>query len=115
MISQVPPSTIPCSGRGSSAFCRAPIFPSGSGSVSVVKDSHLVPGLSIFRDVLIRIDPLHLNRGLQLWNHTCDKEDQSTAIGSKTMRNTIDLQGKDITEHALLTQRKLADYLCLQH
>jgi predicted transposase YbfD/YdcC len=28
--------------------------------------------------------------------------------------DTIDLQGKDITADALLTQRKLADYLCLQ-
>jgi predicted transposase YbfD/YdcC len=26
----------------------------------------------------------------------------------------IDLQGKDITADALLTQRKLADYLCLE-
>jgi hypothetical protein len=28
--------------------------------------------------------------------------------------DAIDLQGKDITADALLTQRKLADYLCLQ-
>jgi predicted transposase YbfD/YdcC len=27
--------------------------------------------------------------------------------------DAIDLQGKDITADALLTQRKLADYLCL--
>jgi len=77
------------------------------------KGRYLVPSLSIIRDVLIRVDPVHLGCALQRWNHAYGKEDQSLAIDGKTMRNAIDLQGKDITANALLTQRKLADYVYL--
>ena len=57
------------------------------------KGRHFVPSLSIIRDVLIRVDPVHLDRALQRWNHTYGKEDQSLAIDGKTMRNAIDEEG----------------------
>ena len=57
------------------------------------KDRYLVPSQSIIRDVLIRVDPLHLDRALQRWNQTYAQEDESLAIDGKTMCNAIDEQG----------------------
>jgi len=57
------------------------------------KGRYLVPSLSIIRDVLIRVDPVHLDRALQNWNQAYGKEDQSLAIDGKTMRNAIDEEG----------------------
>jgi len=54
---------------------------------------YIVPSLSIIRDVLIRVDPAHLDRALQQWNQAYGKEDQSLAIDGKTMRNAIDEEG----------------------
>ncbi len=52
-----------------------------------------VPSLSIIRDVLIRVDPEHLDRGLQRWNNAYAQQDQTLAIDGKTMCNAIDDQG----------------------
>ena len=52
-----------------------------------------VPSLSIIRDVLIRVDPVHLDRALQRWNQTYGQQDESLAIDGKTMCNAIDEQG----------------------
>lgn len=57
------------------------------------KGHYLVPSESIIRNVLIRVDPLHLDRALQHWNHTYAQEDESLAIDGKTMCNAIDEQG----------------------
>jgi hypothetical protein len=57
------------------------------------KSRYLVPSLSILRDVLIRVDPVHLDRALQRWNQAYGKEDQSLAIDGKTMRNALDEEG----------------------
>ena len=54
---------------------------------------YIVPSLSIIRDVLIRVDPVHLDRALQRWNQTYAQQDQSLAIDGKTMCNAIDDQG----------------------
>ena len=54
---------------------------------------HIVPSEFIIRDVLIRVDPAHLDRALQQWNKTYAQEDDSLAIDGKTMRNAIDDQG----------------------
>ncbi len=54
---------------------------------------YLVPSESIIRDVLIRVDPVHLDRALQRWNQTYASEDESLAIDGKTMCNAIDAQG----------------------
>ncbi len=83
---------------------------------------------------MIRVDPVHLDSALQRWNHVYGKDDQSLAIDGKTMRNAIDeelkrtneirmaiplldaidIRDKDITADALLIQRKLAGYICLE-
>ncbi|MFH1481734.1 MAG: Druantia anti-phage system protein DruA [Pseudomonadota bacterium] len=54
---------------------------------------YVVPSLSIIRNVLIRVDPIHLDHALQGWNETYGKEDESLAIDGKTMCNAIDEEG----------------------
>jgi hypothetical protein len=58
-----------------------------------VQRRYLVPSASIIRDVLIRVDPAHLDGALQRWNAQCGAEDASLTIDGKTMRNTIDSRG----------------------
>jgi hypothetical protein len=58
-----------------------------------VKGRYLVPSESIIRDVLIRVDPRHLDRALQRWNQTYAQEDESVALDGKTMCNALDDQG----------------------
>jgi hypothetical protein len=53
----------------------------------------IVPSLSIIRDCLIRVDPVHLDQALQRWNHAYAQDDLSLAIDGKTMCNAIDDQG----------------------
>jgi hypothetical protein len=57
------------------------------------KGHYVVPSESILRDVLIRVDPAHLDRALQRWNETYAGEDESLAIDGKTMCNALDDQG----------------------
>jgi len=54
---------------------------------------YIVPSLSIIRDVLIRVDPVHLDHALQHWNQVYGQEDESLAVDGKTMCNAIDDQG----------------------
>ena len=54
---------------------------------------YIVPSLSIIRDILIRVDPMHLDCALQCWNQTYGQHDESLAIDGKTMCNAIDDQG----------------------
>jgi hypothetical protein len=54
---------------------------------------YVVPSESVIRDLLIRVDPLQLDRALQRWNEAYGKQDQSLAIDGKTMCNAIDEQG----------------------
>jgi len=56
-------------------------------------DRYIVPSEYIIRDVLIRVDPVHLDRALQRWNETYAEQDESLAIDGKTMCNAIDDQG----------------------
>jgi hypothetical protein len=53
----------------------------------------VVPSEYVIRDVLIRVDPWHLDCALQKWNETYGKKDESLAIDGKTMCNAIDEQG----------------------
>ena len=55
--------------------------------------SYLVPSEYVIRNVLIRVDPVHLDRALQRWNQLYAQEDETLAIDGKTMRNAIDEQG----------------------
>ena len=54
---------------------------------------YVVPSLSIIRDVLIRVNPVHLDRALQCWNQAYGRQDESLAIDGKTMCNAMDDQG----------------------
>jgi hypothetical protein len=54
---------------------------------------YIVPSLSVIREVLIRVDPVHLDRALQRWNQAYGRQDESLAIDGKTMCNAIDDQG----------------------
>ena len=54
---------------------------------------YVVPSEYVIRDVLIRVDPLHLDRALQRWNEAYGQQDESLAIDGKTMCNAIDEQG----------------------
>jgi hypothetical protein len=54
---------------------------------------YLVPSEYIIRDILIRVDPMHLDKALQRWNETYAEKDESLAIDGKTMCNAIDDQG----------------------
>jgi Druantia protein DruA/DDE_Tnp_1-associated len=53
----------------------------------------VVPSEYVIRDLLIRVDPLHLDRALQKWNETYSEKDESLSIDGKTMCNAIDEQG----------------------
>lgn len=55
---------------------------------------YCVPSEYIIRDVLIRVDPVHLDRALQHWNQTYAHDDESLAIDGKTMCNAIDDEGQ---------------------
>ncbi len=55
---------------------------------------YVVPSLYVIRDVLIRVDPAHLDRALRRWNEAYGQQDQSLAIDGKTMCNAIDKQGR---------------------
>lgn len=57
------------------------------------KGRYIVPSEYIIRDVLIRVDPVQLDRALQRWNETYAPQDESLAIDGKTMCNAIDDQG----------------------
>jgi len=52
-----------------------------------------VPSLFTIRDVLIRVDPVSVDRALQRWNQAYGQEDESLAIDGKTMCNAIDDHG----------------------
>ena len=55
---------------------------------------YLVPSESIIRDVLVRVDPVLLDRALQQWNAAFGKDDHRLAIDGKTMCNAIDEHGQ---------------------
>jgi hypothetical protein len=53
-----------------------------------------VPSRTLFRDVLIRVDPLSLDRALQGWNVQYGADDEGLAVDGKTMCNAIDETGR---------------------
>ena len=77
---------------------------------------YIVPSESIIRDVLIRVEPTHLDRALRRWNEVYAGEDESLAIDGKTMCNAIDDQGHQTHVMSVIghqskicyTQKKLA-------
>lgn len=79
---------------------------------------YIVPSMSTIRDVLVRVDPKHLDYALQRWNQTYAQQDKSLAIDGKTMCNAIDDQGyqthiMSVVGHqtkTCYTQKKSAPY-----
>lgn len=59
----------------------------------VEKGRCVVPSEYVIRDVLIRVDPVQLDRALQQWNEAYARHDHSLAIDGKTMCNAVDEQG----------------------
>lgn len=57
------------------------------------KGRFIVPSESIIRDVLVRVDPVSLDKAFQHWNEVYGQADKSLAIDGKVMRNAIDEQG----------------------
>jgi hypothetical protein len=53
----------------------------------------LVPSEYVIRDVLVRVDPVELDRALQRWNELYGEDDESLAIDGKTMCNALDEKG----------------------
>lgn len=80
-----------------------------------MKRRYIVPSLSIIREVLIRVDPMHLDQALQRWNQAYSQHDESLAIDGKTMCNAIDDHGHQVhimsaighQSKACYTQKKL--------
>ncbi len=78
------------------------------------KDRRLVPSEYVIRDLLIRVDPVELDRALQRWNESHGAEDESLAIDGKTMCNATDEQGNQThimsvighRTHGCYTQKK---------
>jgi DDE_Tnp_1-associated len=74
------------------------------------KGRYLVPSLSIIRNVMIRVDPLHLDTALQRWNHAYGNGDQGLAIDGKTMRNAIDEEGRQTHVMSVVGHQSKASY-----
>jgi hypothetical protein len=60
------------------------------------KGKRIVPSESTIRDVIIRVEPVELDRALRQWNVQYGAIDESLAIDGKTMCNAIDETGKQI-------------------
>ena len=54
----------------------------------------MVPSEYVIRNVLIRVQPEHLDQALRRWNSRYAGEDESLAIDGKTMCNALDDQGQ---------------------
>ena len=57
------------------------------------KKNYIIPSEFVIRDLLVRVDPVHLDKAFQRWNEVYGKEDESLAIDGKTMCNAIDEKG----------------------
>jgi hypothetical protein len=70
--------------------------PAGTGAVSLPlsQGRYEVPSRSRFREVLISVDPVALDRALQGWNAQMAVCDEGLAIDGKTLRNAIDEDGR---------------------
>lgn len=57
------------------------------------KGRYVVPSLSIFRDLLVRVDPSELEWAFTAWNNVYAQDDSSLAIDGKVMCNARDEKG----------------------
>jgi hypothetical protein len=56
--------------------------------------TYLVPSTTVIREVLIRVDPEHLDQALRAWNAQFAAADEGLAIDGKTLCNAIDGEGR---------------------
>ena len=83
-----------------------------------INGRYLVASESIIRNVMIRVDPTHLDRSVQRWNAAYGEHDTALAIDGKTMCNALDPNGHQthvmsVAGHqskSCYTQKKLAAY-----
>lgn len=81
-----------------------------------VNGRYVVPSESIIRDVMIRVEPIDLDRSVQRWNQAYGQQDSTLAIDGKTMCNALDKNGHQthvmsvVGHHtkSCYTQKKLA-------
>ena len=57
---------------------------------------YLIPSVTVIRDVLMRVDPVQLDRALGAWNALWAHLDRSLAIDGKTLRGTTDEHGAQV-------------------
>ena len=74
------------------------------------KGHYAVPSEFVLRDVLVRVDPLHLDRALKRWNEVYGEQDESLAIDGKTMCNAIDEQGHQTHIMSAIGHKTLSCY-----
>jgi len=74
------------------------------------KGRYLLPSEYVIRDVLIRVNPVDLDRALQRWNKTYGDQDESLAIDGKTMCNAIDEQGHQTHVMSVIGHQSKACY-----
>jgi hypothetical protein len=70
----------------------------------------VVPSEYVIRDVLVRVDPEHLDRALGRWNEVYGQNDESLAIDGKTMCNAIDENGRHVHIMSAVGHQSLACY-----
>ena len=83
-----------------------------------VNGKFIVPSESNIRNILIRVDPVHLDNALQRWNELYTMADESLAIDGKTMCNALDKNGRQTHIMSIIghqsnicsTQKKLARF-----
>lgn len=56
----------------------------------------LVPSYQVIREVLMRVEPAHLEQALQRWSAQFASQDSSLALDGKTMRNATDEEGAPV-------------------
>ena len=64
-----------------------------------VRGQYLVPSFGVIRDVLMRVDPQHLERALQSGNARFAPQNTTLALHGKTMCNAID--GSSVRAHII--------------
>ena len=69
-----------------------------------------VPSEFVIRDVLIRVEPDALDQALRLWSARYAQDDESLAIGGKTMRNAIDADGQQTHIMSAIGHKSLTCY-----
>lgn len=74
------------------------------------KGKYVIPSLCVIREVLIRVDPVELDKALQNWNEAHGLADVCIAYDGKTLKNAIDEEGKQTHVVSLVGHDSKATY-----